>query len=52
VRPRYAWGCDKCGAPAFEHCRSLTTGRITDTHKARLGWVGIFDNEPQEDRRG
>ena len=28
--------CEKCGVGPFEQCRSLTTGKLTDTHAARL----------------
>lgn len=48
-RLRYNWICPTCDAPAGEHCRSLTTNRVTDTHKARLGWVGILGNGQYEE---
>jgi hypothetical protein len=32
----YHLPCPTCKAPAFAHCRSLTKGKITDTHAARL----------------
>lgn len=47
-RPRYNWSCPKCFAAAGSLCRSLTTNRVTDTHQARLGWVGIF-SEPVDE---
>ena len=31
--------CTKCGAKPGEACRTLTTGRVTDVHKAR--WLPI-----------
>lgn len=33
VRP---WPCPACHAEAGHACRSLTTGRVTDTHTSRL----------------
>lgn len=35
-RPRYDVACPKCGVAAGQHCRTLTTGRVTDTHNARI----------------
>lgn len=46
VRP---WLCTTCDAAPGEPCRSLTTGRVTDTHVARLLWDGVLDN-PEETR--
>lgn len=36
ARPRFEWPCPKCGAPAGEHCRTLITNRVTDTHIDRF----------------
>ncbi len=36
VSAQYPTGCDTCGAVVGDPCRSLTTGRVTDTHKARI----------------
>lgn len=36
---RYDWArvsCPKCGAGPDEHCRTLTTNRVTDPHDARI----------------
>lgn len=41
VRP---WPCTKCEAQAGDPCRSLTTGRVTDTHTARLHRDGVLSN--------
>lgn len=43
--PRYDVMCPACGAKPEKPCRTLTTGRTTDTHAARLTaqyhrWVG------------
>jgi hypothetical protein len=43
VRP---WLCTKCDAAPGQPCRSLTTGRVTDTHAARLRWDGVLENRP------
>lgn len=32
----YPTGCGFCGAAKGEPCRSLTTGRVTDTHADRI----------------
>lgn len=32
--------CPKCSAPAGHRCRTLTTGRTTDTHDAR--WTARY----------
>lgn len=47
VRP---WICAKCNAAPGEPCRSLTTGRVTDTHAARLRWDGVL-HDPDEETR-
>jgi hypothetical protein len=51
-RPRYNWACPTCEAAAGEPCRTtflaMHPGRVTDTHQARLGWVGIFENRDEE----
>ena len=39
VRP---WPCTKCDAAPGEPCRSLTTGRVANTHTARLRWDGVL----------
>lgn len=52
-RIRYFVACPTCGALPGEHCFATTTGRGTDTHKARV----LADDEarraaaavPQED---
>jgi hypothetical protein len=36
ARPTYPITCPKCGARPYEHCRALTSGRVTDTHTARI----------------
>lgn len=36
VSARYQNPCGKCLAKAYEPCRTLTTGRITDTHRIRI----------------
>jgi len=35
--------CPKCGAKVGEKCRTLTTGRVTDSHEARIdaAWAAI-----------
>lgn len=33
---RRPWPCPTCGAEAGWPCRANTTGRVTDTHAARL----------------
>jgi hypothetical protein len=33
---QYARGCPTCGAGPYQPCRTLTTGRVTDTHMKRL----------------
>ncbi len=42
VRP---WPCTKCQAQAHQPCRSLTTGRVTDTHTVRLTRPAGFSTE-------
>ena len=32
----YSVPCPKCDAMPYERCRSLTKGKVTDTHMARL----------------
>ncbi|WP_458796436.1 zinc finger domain-containing protein [Mycobacteroides abscessus] len=32
---QYPWGCEACGAKAFDPCRTKS-GRVTDTHSVRL----------------
>jgi hypothetical protein len=36
VSAQYPRPCPTCGAEPYQPCRSLTTGRVTDTHHARL----------------
>ena len=41
--------CPTCGAKPFQRCRTLSTGRSTDTHQARLDgrwpdWCEQHDN--------
>lgn len=36
VSARYVNPCSKCLAKAYEPCRSLTSGRVTDTHLVRV----------------
>jgi hypothetical protein len=33
--------CEKCQSPKGSRCRTLTSGKITDTHSARMdaAWV-------------
>jgi hypothetical protein len=33
---RYGVACPTCKAAADQPCRTLTTGRVTDTHAARI----------------
>ena len=45
--------CPTCGAKAGKRCRTLTTGRTTDTHNAR--WNQRFylqDRQPQDEPAG
>lgn len=36
VSAKYPTGCDTCGAGIGEPCRSTTSGKVTDTHRARI----------------
>ena len=36
VSAQYPHPCPTCGAPANHPCRTRTTHRVTDTHKARI----------------
>lgn len=42
MSPQYLIDCPKCGSPALTPCRSLTRGRVTDTHAVRV--QAQFDN--------
>lgn len=33
---QYPNTCEKCQAAPFAQCRSLTTGKLTDTHVVRI----------------
>jgi hypothetical protein len=37
VSAQYRRVCTTCGAQPCQPCRTLTTGRVTDAHAARLG---------------
>ena len=37
VSARYPATCPACGAVPFAACRTARTGRVTDTHLARIG---------------
>lgn len=43
VSAQYPVTCSTCKAAPFTPCRSLTTGRVTDTHVARI--TAQFDAE-------
>lgn len=52
VSAQYDVGCPRCGAQAFEPCRSARTRRVTDTHAARMdrwglkhGWTELMPEE-------
>jgi hypothetical protein len=55
----YHLPCPKCGAHAFQQCRSLTKGCKTDTHTARLALYydpdrrrSVPDANDEESNRG
>lgn len=44
--------CPKCGASTGKRCRTLTTGRSTDTHEARwLAWLNR-DQAAEQNQEG
>lgn len=42
--PLYPNTCRACGAPPRQRCRTLTTGKVTDTHAVRIATQ--FDPDP------
>lgn len=46
VSAQYPHGCTTCGAGPRQPCRTLRTGRVTDTHLARI------QNPPADDPAG
>lgn len=38
--PVHEVACPKCSAPAKQRCRTLASGRTTDTHEAR--WTARY----------